>query len=73
MGGRLSNNYGDDYLSILSEGNAIKGAPTEVDEFIKLNKLAESYDVGLPSSGTAERLGGALGAGALGGYVLGSD
>ncbi len=73
MGGRLSNNYGDDYLSILSEGNSIKGATTEVDEFIKLNKLAESYDVGLPSSGTAERLGGALGAGALGGYVLGSD
>ena len=60
--GRLANNYGDAFRR-----GDFKTASGDVDNFLKIAQEAASLDVGLPSSGTAER---AVGAAVLGGGFM---
>lgn len=73
IGGRFANNYGDNYRTILAEGSeGIPGAADDVNNFLRLVREGERLDVGIPSSGTAERATGAAILGAAG-FSLAGD
>jgi len=59
----LARSYGDDFLA----GRRINGVPDDVQQFLDIINEGASLDVGLPSSGTAERaaLGALIGGGVL--------
>ena len=59
----LARSYGDDFLA----GRRIEGVPDDVQSFLDIVNEGARLDVGLPSSGTAERaaLGALIGGGIL--------
>ena len=67
VGGRMANNYGDTYRTILADGaGGVKGAHKDVNDFLRILKEGERLSVKLPNSGTAERsIMVALGAGGI--------
>ena len=63
MGGRLAENFGDDFRL-----GREAGTTDEINDFLRIVREGEGLDVGLPSSGTAERAAlGALGLGIFAG------
>lgn len=64
IGGRLAENFGDDFRL----GRDVSGTTPEINDFLRIVREGEGLDVGLPSSGTAERAAlGALGLGIFAG------
>ena len=73
VGGRLADDFdsGEAYRTILAkDSKGIPGAAEDVNEFLRTVREGERLDVGIPSSGTAERATGAalLGAAGIGLY-----
>jgi hypothetical protein len=65
MSSALRRNLGDNFRA----GRPLQGAPQEVNDYLAIIREGASLDVGLPSSGTAER---AAGAAILGGLGIGA-
>jgi len=65
VSGRLANAYGDAFRA----GRPIQGVPEDVNGFLSIVREGAKLDVGLPSSGTAER---AVGAAVIGGTLAGT-
>lgn len=65
MRAALARNMGDNFRA----GRPLAGAPDEVNDYLSIIREGAALDVGLPSSGTAER---AAGAAVLGGIGLGA-